>query len=265
MATFAEISSMQCANLPDLSEDNSIYAKMTRNIWIQNAATNKAKKPNNVELFEKLQKGLIPKPKTSAEWQELAPIFPTYSMFALFMLMHRRIASDAWSSFQHGFELLSHLASPANYKLNPRWAEKSSQGGIIPCANKNGSKYIGQDRWISQFTDLMEVGTLANTLFSASKLLIGGANTSPQVGQIINLVPGYMTQRLDYIAMGFPPFGMKTTPETLAIVRERLAFYANAEDVDFTEFFIDEPEVETTSVPKSRTKYKVDLSNLPDL
>lgn len=265
MANFIEVASMRSASLPNLDNDDSIYAKMVKNIWVQNATTNKAKKPNNVELFNKLQSGLIPKPQTAMEWQELAPIFPNFGMFALFMLMHRRIQSEKWGSFHNGFELLSHLADSSNYKLNPRWATASSVSGIIACANKSGPKYTGSDTWIKQFTDLMEVGCLGNTLFSSTKLLLGGANTPPLEGQIINLVPGFMTQRLDYLAMGFPPFETSTTPDTLMVVRERLAFYSNP-SVDFTPFFIDESSVKTTSSPRSRKPtYKVDYSDLPDL
>lgn len=266
MATFADIASHPVATLygAKFEKMNTPYADMAMKIWTTSGTTNKAKTPNNVEMFNKLQQGLIKKPQFNTEWEELSQIFPNYSMFALFMMLHRRKPGPEWATLNDGFELLYHLTTTGNYRTKLRWNEVSSNSGLVSAGTKTGNPYTGKDPIIQAMTKFMQVGYLGNTLFSQSKTLLGGLNAKRSAGDIFNLIPGYMQQPLNWEAMGFPAFGNRTTPELIDQVREVLLRYSNPE-VDLTEFLEPVPTSKIVSKKAATAVPVVDYSGLPDL
>lgn len=268
MATFADIASSPVATLysAKFKKMDTPYAEMATKIWTTSGTTNKAKTPNNVEMFTDLQNGRIKKPQFNTEWEALAPIFPNYSMFALFMMLHRRKPGPEWATLNDGFELLYHLTTEGNYRTRLRWNEVSSNSGLVSAGTKTGNPYTGKDPIIKKMSEYMQVGFLGNTLFSQSKVLLGGLNSKRSAGDIFNLIPGIMQQPLDWKAMGFPPFGSRSTPELIDQVRQVLLKYSDPE-VDLKEFLEPIPSEKITLTSKAAKKPTIvtDYSELPDL
>ena len=129
------------------------------------------------------------------------------------MLLHRRTEGREWATFEDSFKLLHHLLTPGNYRTGLRWTDVSSRPGIIGSGTKVGVPYLGTDQLLKVFAQFMQVGKVGNTLFSASKLLLGGGKSSNEPSRIHNLIPGHMLQWLDYREIGIPEMETKTTDE----------------------------------------------------
>lgn len=235
MATWKQIAALD-KDAPHLSALEDSPYKVIAKAWL--VPTSMSRLPINKEKFDKLQRGEIPKPQSIREWEDLADIFPRFSTFSLFMMLHRRKQGPEWANQAEAFELAYEIFTKT--ATNPRWAENSFKSGFIKAAGKTGFNYKGEDDLIKGMTDCMEVGTLGNTLFSNSYLLIGGGcmNDSHREGAISSLIPGSMLLGLDYEAMGFPAMVPRTTPVVVGQILDQLKYYSNPE-IDLSPFMKD--------------------------
>lgn len=237
----------------------STYRDML-SVWldVMKRKTNSSREPHDIDMFNALNKGEIKKPSSASEWEEISKVFSNFSQFALFMMLHRHPSlGDNWATPLDSFKLIGTLLD----SFNPRLARSSITMGLLAAPSKLGRDcYKGNDPFYSMFLKGCANGTLANTIFTRSQLLIFSAYSEKDSETcIMNLIPGLMTKYITAEDLGFPELDSVTTKG--AITQFKTALNTSNEKIiaALREDFVEEPKPEAPTSAPAKPDYWIEL------